>query len=97
MTIRAFNTKIFHVHDWAISTVRQLVAAECERLAQRFKPEQKQPVSEILKKFSMSEFLAQAELLAPLLARYYGRLVSLSLRPKKGAIKGNWCVFSYYP
>ncbi|KAF8163626.1 hypothetical protein B0H34DRAFT_837464 [Crassisporium funariophilum] len=52
-------------NDWAISTVRQLVAAEGVRLAQRFKPEQKQPVSEILKKFSMTEFLVQAELLAP--------------------------------
>ena len=52
-------------NDWAISTVRQLVAAEAECLAQRFKADQQQPVSEILKNFSMTKFLAQAELVAP--------------------------------
>ena len=52
-------------NDWAISTVRQLVAAEGECLVQRFKPDPQQPVSEILKNFSMTEFLTQAELLAP--------------------------------
>jgi len=52
-------------NDWAISTVRQLVAAEGEHLAQQFKPKQKQLVSEILKKFLMTGFLMEAELLAP--------------------------------
>lgn len=52
-------------NDWAISTVCQLITAEGERLAQRFKPEQKKPVSEILKQFSMADFLSQAEVLAP--------------------------------
>ena len=52
-------------NDWAISTVRQLVSVEGERLAQRFKPQQKVLVSEILKNFSMAEFLLEAEILAP--------------------------------
>jgi hypothetical protein len=52
-------------NDWAVSTVRQLVGAEGERLAQRFKPQQKVLVSEMLKKFSMAEFLSEAEILAP--------------------------------
>jgi hypothetical protein len=52
-------------NDWAVSTVRQLVGVEGERLAQRFKPQQKVLVSEILKNFSMAEFLSEAEILAP--------------------------------
>ena len=52
-------------NDWAVSTVRQLVGVEGERLAQRFKPQQKVPVSEILKNFSIAEFLFEAEILAP--------------------------------
>ena len=44
-------------NDWAISTVRQLVSVEGERLAQWFKPQQKVLVSEVLKNFSMAEFL----------------------------------------
>jgi hypothetical protein len=55
-SIRQRQPKV--ANDWAISTVRQLVAAEGDRLAQQFKPEQKQPVSEILKKFSMTELVA---------------------------------------
>jgi hypothetical protein len=53
------------VNDWAVSTVRHLVGMEGERLAQRFKPQQKVLVSEILKNFSMAEFLSEAEILAP--------------------------------
>lgn len=52
-------------NDWAVSTVRQLVGVEGEHLAQRFKPQQKVPVSEILKNFSIAEFLSEAEILAP--------------------------------
>jgi hypothetical protein len=52
-------------NDWAVSTVQQLVNIEGERLAQRFKPQQKVLVSEILKNFSMTEFLSEAEILAP--------------------------------
>ncbi|KAF8806609.1 hypothetical protein BYT27DRAFT_7224360 [Phlegmacium glaucopus] len=52
-------------NDWAISTVCQLVATEGEHLTQCFQPEQKTPVSEILKQFSIAKFLSEAEVLAP--------------------------------
>jgi hypothetical protein len=82
-------------NDWAISTVHQLVATEGERLAQQFKPDPQQPVLEILN-FSMTKFLAQAELLAPSTCQLLRQIGFLSLRPKREAIKGTWCVFPFY-
>ena len=74
-------------NDWAISTVCQLITAKGERLAHHFKPEQKKPVSEILKQFSMADFLSQAEVLAPstcqLLRRIAFSMSSIAERGQK--------------
>ena len=47
-------------NDWAISTICHLITAEGERLAQRFKPEQKKACFG-----NRVNFLSQAEVLAP--------------------------------
>jgi len=80
-------------NDWAISIVCQLITAEGERLAQRFKPEQRKPVSEILKQFSTADFLSQAEVLAPSACQLLHR-IAFSESPSAERIKKQDLVFT---
>ncbi|KAF9472974.1 hypothetical protein BDN70DRAFT_937790 [Pholiota conissans] len=52
-------------NDWALSTVRQLIEKQSEVLAAHFRPRQGSSVTEILHKFSLREFLSEAERIAP--------------------------------
>ena len=53
------------VHDWAISTLRKLVDLESSTLTNHFKPCKGASVTSILSKFSIHQFLADAESIAP--------------------------------
>ena len=53
------------VHDWAISTHRKLVDIESTALANHFKPRKEASVTSILNDFSIRQFLADAESIAP--------------------------------
>ena len=53
------------VHDWAISTHRKLVDIESTALANHFKPRKGASVTSILNDFSIRQFLADAESIAP--------------------------------
>jgi len=53
------------VHDWAISTHRKLVDNESTALANHFKPCKGASVTSILNDFSIRQFLADAESIAP--------------------------------
>ena len=53
------------VHDWAISTHRQLVDIESTALANHFKPRKGASITSILNDFSIRQFLADAESIAP--------------------------------
>ena len=52
-------------HDWMLSSIRQKVAAEASALTRYFRPEQHTPVHEILARFSLTDVLHDAEMLAP--------------------------------
>ena len=53
------------MHDWAISTLHKLVDLESSTLANHFKPHKGASVTSILSKFSICQFLADAESIAP--------------------------------
>jgi hypothetical protein len=53
------------VHDWAISTHRKLVDLESIALANHFKPRKGASITSILDNFSIHQFLADAESIAP--------------------------------
>jgi hypothetical protein len=53
------------VHDWAISTHRKLVDLESIALANHFKPCKGASITSILDNFSIHQFLADAESIAP--------------------------------
>ena len=53
------------VHDWAISTHRNLVDLESIALANHFKPRKGASITSILDNFSIHQFLADAESIAP--------------------------------
>ncbi|KAF9475260.1 hypothetical protein BDN70DRAFT_915054 [Pholiota conissans] len=52
-------------NDWVLSTVRQLIEKQSEVLAAHLRPRQGSSVTEILHKFSLREFLLEAERIAP--------------------------------
>lgn len=52
-------------NDWALSTTRQLVQAEMEVLAQRFRPQQGTSIGNVLAGFSLQKILVDAEKYAP--------------------------------
>ena len=53
------------MHDWAISTHRKLVDLESAALANHFKPRKGASITFILNDFSIRQFLADAESMAP--------------------------------
>ena len=53
------------VQDWAISTHRKLVDLESLALANHFKPRKGASITSIMDNFSINQFLADAESIAP--------------------------------
>ena len=76
-------------NDWAISTICQLIIAEGERLAQRFKPEQKKACFGN-PEFSVVNFLSQAEFSHHQPANYYVGSHFLSLQVRRGSRSKTW-------
>jgi len=84
-------------NDWALSTVRQLVDAEAQRLAKHFQPQQLTPTSEILRRFSLSQFLEDAESLAPSIFQILQQIgFPESSNSLAGAVKNRDLVSEYF-
>ena len=57
------------IDDWIISSHRELISSQCQALASHFRPEIGSSVTQILCEFSVKGFLAEAELVAPLVCQ----------------------------